>query len=82
MVSTTVRVSDATRQKLRELAASTGQSMQGIVDQAVEEYRRRRFLERVNVAFAALRGNPEAWQAEVEERRQIDGTLGDGLADE
>ncbi len=82
MVSTTVRISDATRTKLRELAARTGQSMQEIVDQAVEEYRRRRFFDEVNAAYAALRQNPDEWQAEMAERRQLEGTLADGLTEE
>lgn len=48
----------------------------------MEEYRRRRFLEEVNAAYAALREDPEAWSEIEEERSAWDATLGDGLPDE
>ena len=82
MASVTVRISDRTRKLLRELAASTGESMQTIVGRAVEDYSRRRFLEEANRAYAELRRNPQAWQEELDERALWDSTLRDGLGDE
>ena len=79
MQSTTIRISIETREKLRELTASTGESMQFIVDKAVEEIHRKHFWERTNAAFAALRNDPDAWKAEQEERSSWDITLADGL---
>lgn len=79
MSSATVRINDRTRKLLRELAASTGESMQTIVERAIEDYSRRQFLEEANRAYADLRRNPDAWQAERDERALWDGTLGDGL---
>ena len=75
----TVRISDATHGTLRELAHAEGTSMQALLDEAVELLRRRRFLERVNTAYAALRGNPRAWAEVEQERHQWDGALLDGL---
>jgi hypothetical protein len=49
---------------------------------ALEEYRRRLFLEEANQAFAELRKDPTAWQEELEERRIWDRTLADGLEEE
>jgi AbrB family looped-hinge helix DNA binding protein len=43
-----------------------------------DEYRRR-FLEQVNRDYAALRQDAAAWEAELAERRVLDGTLLDGL---
>ena len=80
--SVTVRIRETTRETLRELAAQTGESMQAALDKAIETYRRRCFLEEANVAFQALRKNPEAWKEEQEEREAWEGTLADGLEDE
>jgi hypothetical protein len=55
------------REPLRELA------------KAVEAYRRQRFWEQTNAAYAALRADPEAWQKELQERRDWEATLVDGL---
>jgi hypothetical protein len=77
-----VRVSDATHRDLRELADETGQSMQELLAEAVEALRRRRLLELTNEAYAALREDPVAWEAELAERRLWDVTLADGLEPE
>lgn len=77
-----VRISEQTHQTLRDLARTDHDSMQSVLDKAVEEYRRRRFLEDVNAAYAALREDPEAWKEVEEERSAWDATLGDGLPNE
>ena len=82
MASTTVRISDQTHRILQELSASTGQSMQSILDTAIEAYRRELFLRDTNAAFAALRADPEAWREELAERAVWDATLGDGLEED
>jgi predicted transcriptional regulator len=76
--STTVRISPTAHRTLRELAAHCGESMPAILDRAIEEYRRKRFLEEANAAYAALRANPEAWREEQEERALWEATLADG----
>ena len=70
MSSTTVRVSEPTHRTLRELSEQLGESMQGILEQAVEDYRRKRMLERANAGYAALRAEPDAWKDELAERQQ------------
>lgn len=72
------RISEPTLESLRKLADASGDSMQAIVDRAVELYRRRRFLEESNRAYEALRKNPETWKAEEDERKAWDATLADG----
>ena len=79
MAQTTVRIREATRETLRELARSQREPMLSVLEKAVEEYRRRLFLESVNEAYAALRSNPREWAAELRERAAWDGTLEDGL---
>lgn len=76
----TIRISDAAHGTLRQLSAAEGKPMLALLDEAVEDLRRRRFLEQVNAAYAALRANPGAWEAVESERREWDATLEDGLA--
>ena len=82
MQSVTVHISPATQKKLELLTSQTGESMQSILDKAVEVYRRQHFLERANTAFSALRDDPAAWQTEREERTAWDATLVDDLEEE
>ncbi len=79
MQSATVTISRSNYNILKELAAGSGESMQVILDKAIEQYRRQVFLQQANIAYAALRNNSEAWQAELEEREAWDVTLSDGL---
>ena len=79
MASTTVRISKETREDLRELAEQVGEPMHTVLAKAVEAYRRQCILEKANVAYAALRADPKAWQEEHQERRVWDSTLADGL---
>lgn len=79
MQSVMMRVSARSRETLRELAAQTGQSMQSMIDEAVELYRRQRFLEAVNAAYTPLRQHAETWRAIEQERSEWDMALGDGL---
>lgn len=75
----TTRISETARRVLRNLAQKTGQSMQEVLENAVEEYRRSKFLEESNAAFAALRHKPESWKEEQEERAIWETTLVDDL---
>lgn len=74
-----MRVPDATHAILRELAEETGKPMQTLLVEAVEALRRRHMLEQTNAAYAALREDPAAWQAELDERQAWDVTPADGL---
>jgi predicted transcriptional regulator len=79
MASATIRISDQSQHALRELSKESGESMQAIVDKAIKEYQRQRFLEAVNADYAALRADPEAWAEHQKELALWDCTLMDGL---
>lgn len=81
MSSATVRIKKETRNILREMAAQSGQPMQTILDIAIEEYRRQRFLHEANAAYAALRNDPKAWKVELAERKEWDSTMADDQED-
>jgi len=77
----TARISPPAHQLLRQLAREAGLPMQVVIENALELYRRQRFLEATNRAFQALRADTEAWRAEEEERAAWDTALADGLAE-
>lgn len=78
MHMTTVRISESYQKTLRELALCDGKSMQAIVEQAIESYRRQRFLEGLSKDFEKLQNDTKAWQAELQERKEWDITMSDG----
>ena len=82
MSHTTVRISESTHHLLKDLAIEEKRPMLAVLTQAVEEYRRRRFLESVNAAYAELRQDAEAWSDHLAERREWDVAILDGLAED
>ena len=78
-MTTTVRIETQTRDKLRLLSKLEKKPMHIILDQAIEDYRRKNFLEEANRAYASLRQDAKAWHAEEKERLEWDVTLHDGL---
>lgn len=79
MSNPTVRISAASHKALRELAEQSGESMQSLLDKAVADYRRKKFLEGLAADYAALRSDSEAWADELAERKSWEATLMDGL---
>jgi predicted transcriptional regulator len=79
---TTVRITEETREKLRDLARESNEPMQNVLTKAVDAYRRRVFLEKANVEFAQMREDPASWATELAERQTWDATLSDGLKEE
>lgn len=56
--------------------------MQSVIDQAIEDLRRRRMLEETNRAFSALKADKSAWREEIAEREIWENTLSDGVEEE
>ena len=79
MSTPNVEISESSLQVVQKLAAQTGQSVTQILDEAVDAYRRKLFMDEVNAAYAALRADPAAWAEVEEERRSMEGSLMDGL---
>jgi hypothetical protein len=82
MSSATVKIDSDTYATLKEVAVKSGEPMIAVIAKAVEAYRRRVLLETLNADFAALRADPAAWKAELEEREAWDATLADDLEDD
>lgn len=79
MSAPTVPISEPAYHVLQELASHTGQTTVQILDQALDAYRRKVFLDQLNAGYAALRSDPSAWAEELNERQQWDAALMDGL---
>jgi len=64
---------------LKELAGRTGESMSDILAKALDDYRRKHFLEGLADDFAALRANKSDWTDELEERELWADAVADDL---
>lgn len=73
----TTRISDNGLRTLRQLAEDSAEPQPAILDEALEDLRRKRFFERFNKQYAALRADPTAWDEEQAERRLWDQTSSD-----
>jgi predicted transcriptional regulator len=76
-MSTTIRVSEETRDRLASLADATGRPMTRVLDDAVEALERKMFFDAFNRRYQELREDPVTWYAIEEERQREEGALGD-----
>ena len=60
-MSTTLRVSEPTRDRFAELAQATGRPMSQLLDEAADALERRLFFERLTAGYEALRADSDAW---------------------
>ena len=77
-----IRISPRAHEVLRQLAKEEQQSMQSILDDAVEQYRRERFLRAANADFAALKADVKSWKQELRDRELWEQTVADGITKE
>jgi hypothetical protein len=77
-MSTTIRVSEQTRDRFASLARTTGRSMTELVDEAADALERRVFFDRLAARYDVLRGDPAAWSEIEAERTGESGALHDG----
>jgi hypothetical protein len=76
-----IRISDTAYKKLCSLEIEMGDSKQRIIQNALEKIARENLLRKANQAYEALKSDASAWAEELEERKELEGTLGDGLED-
>jgi len=77
-----VRISPRAHELLQKLAEEEHQSMQSVLDRAVELYRRESFVRAANADFAAWKKDRKAWEQELRERGRWERTLADGISKE
>ena len=76
-MSTTIRVSEETRDRLASLANATGRPMTRVLDDAVDALERKVFFESFNRRYQELRDDTAAWSEIELERRVEEGSLGE-----
>lgn len=72
-MSTTIRVSERTRERIAALAEATMRPMTAVVEDAIEALERRTFFAAFNDRYRRLRQDPKAW-AEIEADRTAEST--------
>jgi predicted DNA-binding protein len=70
-MSTTIRVSESTRDRFARLADSTGRPMTQLLDEAADALERRLFFVQLSEGFERLRDDESSW-AEVEAERAVE----------
>lgn len=77
-VSTTIRVSEATRDRFARLATATGRPMTQLLDEAADALERRLFFEQFSARYDELRDDGAQWQEIEGERKAEAAALADG----
>lgn len=77
MASPVIRISPYSRRILELCTRMYGVSMQVVLDDALETYRRNRLLTDSNNAFLSLRKNKRLFREEMSERKHWEATLSD-----
>jgi predicted transcriptional regulator len=78
-MSTTIRVSEQTRDRFAKLADETGRPMTQLLDEAADALERRVFFDQFSARYQQLRSDRVAW-GEIEAERAIEGgSVGDDL---
>ncbi|MCB1149779.1 MAG: hypothetical protein KDK48_06390 [Chlamydiia bacterium] len=75
----TARISSRSDAIINEMASLTGQSKVEVIEQALETYRRSERMRLMNEAYHNLRSNKSEWEDELAQRKELEGTLDDGL---
>lgn len=77
--STTIRIPSEMHEELRGFAEEEHSTLTGILVEALELYRRERFVARVNAGYSLLREETSVWREHLAERDAWDSTVGDGV---
>ena len=80
-LTTTVRLRPDAHRALKEISKLTGKSLQDALAQAIEDLRRKIYLEGLSADYAKLRADPAAWADYQKELAVWDVTNLDGLED-
>ena len=77
--STTIRIPTEMHEELRGFAEEENSTLTGVLVEALELYRRERFVAGVNAGYSLLRKETAAWKDHLAERKAWDSTLADGV---
>jgi predicted DNA-binding protein len=71
-MSTTIRVTERTRDRFARLAVATGRPMTQLIDEAADALQRRMFFDQLSARYEALRADAGTW-SEIEAERAVEG---------
>ena len=71
-MSTTIRVSEQTRDRFARLADATGRPMTQLLDEAADALERRVFFDQFSARYEVLHADPSTW-GEIEAERVVEG---------
>lgn len=74
-----IRVTKKSDQIAEEIHAMTGMSKTAIIEAALEEYYHQEKMRLLSESFKKYRSDKRAWEEELQERKELDGTLEDGI---
>lgn len=80
--TTTIRINKKVYKELKEIADFENETMQKILEKALEGYRTKKFFCQLNESVTRYKTSKDDWEEEIEERKLWDNTLVDGLEDE
>jgi hypothetical protein len=79
MTTSTIDITETSRDLLRELAEKTGQTASEVIDMALDAYRRQVFFDKLNLGYAELRSDPQAWEEYQADQKEWEVTSLDSL---
>lgn len=79
---TTAKISPNTARILERLQRRYHKPKTVLIDLALKKYEDQILLEEINEGYARLKADKKAWEEELKERQELEGTVGDGLEDE
>jgi hypothetical protein len=78
----TARISKTSDKIIHEMSTITHKNKIEIIEEALVLYRHYERMRMLNESFENLRANEHLWEEELKERKELEGTLLDGLDDE
>lgn len=78
---TTAKISQQSAHILDRLHRKYHKSKTALIDQALKKYEDQIILDEINEGYARLKADRKAWEEELKERKELEGSLGDGLED-
>ncbi len=75
----TARISSVSDYIIEELVSTTRKSKIDIIEEALKFYRFHERMRLLSQEYENLRTDEKAWAQEIEERKELEGTLLDGL---
>lgn len=79
MMMSTAKITIKSMTILNKIQKEIGDTKSIIIEKALKELDKKIAFEKFNKAYSNLKANKQMWEEELEERKELDGTLEDGL---